>query len=128
MLSTLNDAVDQAAQDQDVVIHHQRAGRYDILADNVHYPITHLQVRDLLGKVLTHLDAMGLPDRAHRAARTLLTAEVWRWWDGVYENATTSTQGCIAPIVTGNDPNGPHSNRWGWQSEADYLASLNAES
>ena len=76
MPSTLNEAVDEAAQDQDVVIHHQRSGRYDILADNIHFPISHLQVRDLLGKVLTHLDAMGLPDRAHRAARTLLTADV----------------------------------------------------
>jgi len=126
MPSTLNEAVDEAAQDQDVVIHHQRSGRYDILADNIHFPISHLQVRDLLGKVLTHLDAMGLPDRAHRAARTLLTAEVWRWWDGVYENSTTSAGGCTAPIVTGHDPNGPYSNRWGWPSEAAYLASLDS--
>ena len=113
----------------DVVMHHQSAG-YDITGDLVYFPVNHNQLRDLLGKVLTHLDMMAVPDRAHRAAKALLVAEVWRWWDRVYDNATTSAQGCIAPIVCAGDrlkdgdEQRPHSNRWGWASEDAYLASL----
>lgn len=113
-------------QENDAVVHRQTS-RYGILADNHYYPVNHMQVRTLLGRLLTHLDMMGLPDRSHRAAKSLLTQEVWRWWDGVYENATTSYRGCIAPVVTTDgSPNdsGPASNRWGWQSETAYLESI----
>jgi hypothetical protein len=114
-------------QEQEPVVVHRQTSRYGILAENIYYPVNHLQLRDLLGRVLTQLDAMGLPDRAHRAARALLTQEVWRWWDGVTENATASYQGCIAPIVTSSGTpadGGRSSNRWGWPSEAAYLESL----
>lgn len=115
-----------------VVVHRQTSPHYDVLGDDVYYPISHSQVRDLLGRVLTHLDAMGLPDRAHRAARTLLTQDLWRWWNEVHENATTSYRGCIAPVVmnpnrtpdSGGDV--PPSNRWGWESEDAYLHAVGA--
>jgi hypothetical protein len=109
------------------------AGTYDTLADNVYIPINHNLVRDLLGRVLTQLDAMGLPDRAHHAAKSLLTREVWRWWAFACDNSTTSGLGCIAPIVmvvdsvpvddSAIDPKSL-SNRWGWQSEREWLDSL----
>ena len=107
------------------VMHRQTSQHYDITGDNVYYPLNHQQLRDLLGKLLTQLDAMALPDRAHRAAKTLLVQETWRWWDSVAENATTSAQGCIAPVVcdSRNVPgwDGPFSNRWGWASEQAFL-------
>lgn len=109
-----------------VVVHRQRSPHYGITADHIWYPTSPMQIRDLLGKLLTQLDAMGLPDRAHRAAKTLLVQEVWRWWDGVYENATTSES--LAPVV--GTPGGryiegqPSSNRWGWKSEDDWLADV----
>lgn len=108
------------------VVHRQSSPDYDILGDGVYYPVEHGQVRDLLGRVLTHLDAMALTDRAHRASRTLLTQEVWRWWGGVYDNTTTSYLGCIAPIIAHGNPGSdePPSNRWGWESEAAYMASV----
>jgi hypothetical protein len=115
----------------ELVIHRQTSPQYEILDDCVYYPVNHNQMRDLLGRMLTHLDMMGLPDRAHRAARTLLTQEAWRWWDGVHTNAVTSYDGCIAPVVVRGGPgildDGPASNRWGWESEAAYLASLLAD-
>lgn len=117
------------SQDQyEPVMHRQTSPHYGLVDDDILYPVDHRQLRDLLGRLLTQLDAMGLPDRAHRAARHLLTQEVWRWWDGVHENATTSGGGCIAPIVMNPDAvpgdGRPPSNRWGWPSEAAYLASL----
>lgn len=107
------------------VVHRQASAVYGITADNVYYPANHRQFRDLIGRLLTQLDAMALPDRAHRAAKTLLVQEAWRWWDGVAENAVTSGQGCLAPVVMAHwgtvDGVAP-SNRWGWESEAKWLA------
>ncbi len=107
------------------VVHRQRGGAYDMLDDGTYLPTNHRDVRDILGRLLTHLDAMALPDRAHKAARQLIIREVWAWWDGVYEGATTSYEGCLAPIVA--SPHGrladgvTPSNRWGWQSEQAWL-------
>lgn len=76
-----------------------RANGYDIFDDQVHFPLNHRQVRSLIGRLLTQLDAMALPDRAHAAAKTLFTREVWDWWVDACENSVTSYQGCIAPIT-----------------------------
>lgn len=110
------------------VIHHQTSAHYDILGDDVYYPVNHQQLRDLIGKLLTQLDAMALPDRAHKAAKTLLVQEAWRWWDSVAANSTTSYNGCIAPVVTKPNLLGPPSNRWGWESESTWLAGNPAQS
>lgn len=124
------------------VVHRQTSEYYDILGDNIYYPINHVQLRDLLGKLLTQLDAMALPDRAHKAAKTLLVQEIWRWWDGVAVNSTTSYKGCIAPIVARNGGKVPKgcqgddgvvyeeapSNRWGFESEEQWLSGNVAQS
>lgn len=113
---------------ESIVIHHESA-EYDITGDNVYFPINHRQLRDLLGKLLTQLDAMGLPERVYLANKAMLTQTVWRWWDEVYSNATTSSMGCIAPVIckdemSTNDDNGYPSNRWGYKSEEEYVASV----
>ena len=116
------------------VFHRQRYAKpYDILSNDTYFPVNVDQFRGLLGKVLTHLDAMALPDRVRRATKTLLVQSAWNWWSDAAENAATSGSGCIAPIVmNGNGrwkigtpkPEGPASNRWGWKSEQEYLDSL----
>jgi hypothetical protein len=109
----------------------RQTGQYDILGDRVYFPINHNLVRDLLGRLLTQLDAMALPDRAHKAAKSLLVREVWRWWSWCAENSTTSGLGCVAPVVMTEDyvpkddvtaAQRPPSNRWGWKSEQEWLA------
>lgn len=127
----VEDAIDQTGgAASPYVVHHQTSPDYDFFGDNVYFPINHQQFRHLIGQTLTHLDAMGLSDRARRAAKTLLTQDAWRWWGEACDNATTSAQGCIAPIVMhSGDPNNPTdergaiSNRWGWESEEAYLES-----
>lgn len=111
------------------VVHRQRyAQPYDVLGDDVYFPVNHTQVRHLIGALLTNLDAMALPDRARRAAKTLLVQSAWNWWSDACENAATSGSGCLAPIVM-NYRSTPAdvvrteapSNRWGWKSEQEYL-------
>lgn len=120
-------------------IHRQFSQHYDIVGDDVYFPVNHQQLRDLLGKLLTHLDAMALPDRTHKAARTLMVAQVWSWWDSVADNATTSYKGCIAPVVMANRGvvakgadgvvvEAAPSNRWGWESEQQWLSGNPAQS
>lgn len=106
------------------VVMHVQSSSYGITDDNTYYPINHQQVRDLLGKLLTQLDAMNLPERVHLANKAMLIQTVWRWYDSVYENATTSSEGCIAPIICEDhiDSDGYSlSNRWGWDSEKAYI-------
>lgn len=116
--------------DDVVVIHRYHSADYDLLGDDTYLPANHRQVRDLLGKLLTQLDAMGLSERAHKAARTLIVETTWRWWGEVFENATTSAAGCIAPLVCTPTPKAysgdPRelSNRWGWDSERAWLDSV----
>jgi len=113
------------------VIHRQRYDKpYDVLGDDVFFPVNHTQVRRLIGALLTNLDAMALPDRARRAAKTLLVQSAWNWWSDACENAATGSAGCLAPVVMNyrSTPadvvrSEPPSNRWGWKSEDEYLAS-----
>ena len=104
------------------VVHHQTSRHYDFLGDDIYFPINHRQFRGLIGQILTHLDAMGLPDRTRRATKTLLTQDAWLWWNEACDNATTSYRGAIAPIVMRGPrvKDGP-GNRWGWASEEEFL-------
>jgi len=105
-------------------IHRNPSPHYSTLDDQTWFPIKHSQLRDLLGKVLTQLDALSLPDRAHRAARSLIVAEFWRWWNEACDSACTSYAGCLAPVVMATGSEDTPSNRWGWASEQAYLDSL----
>lgn len=100
-----------------------QTSQYNITGDNIYYPANHEQLRDLLGKLLTLLDAMNLPDRVHMAQKALIVQSVWAWWDSVYDNATTSYQGCIAPITLEphKDSQFYPGNRWGYKSEDEWF-------
>lgn len=65
---------------------------------NYYFPINLYQVEDLLGKVLTHIEAMNLPSSVEKANKDLLRQSIWRWYDSVQENSLTSSKGCIGAI------------------------------
>lgn len=129
IISTVASTPDDAERlaSESTIMHRGSAAGYGIIDDHTFYPLNHNQVRDLLGKLLTQLDAMGLPDRVHAANKALMMQAVWRWWDGVYSNATTSAVGCLAPVVTYNNgkyvEGEPSSNRWGFASEEEWRRS-----
>lgn len=75
-------------------------------ADDYYFPVNQYQVSQLLGKLLTHIDAMGLPERAEKANKDLVRQSFWKWWDEAKDNSLTSYRGCIAPIEVVRD----HSN------------------
>lgn len=117
----------------DEVVFRPHDPNYSPLDNATYYPVNHGAVQNLVGRVLTTLDAMGLSDRTHKAARTLFMEKIWRWWNEQYDNSVTSADGCIAPIVV--DPYGgmpkqysgdPRelSNRWGYDTHQKWLDTL----
>ncbi len=81
---------------QSVPVHNLPSGVQDY--EKLHFPIDHSQIRNLLGHILTQVEAMSLPEKTEKANKAIYTQMVWRWFDDVMENSVTSSQGCIAPI------------------------------
>lgn len=107
---------DKQRLEMEAVPVHHISGEVDSFNSSIHFPINHHQVRDLLGKLLTQLDSMNLPERAHAANKAVIIQHIWRWFDTVVENSNTSYKGCIGPIDAkkraeelgfGNDPAHP---------------------
>lgn len=63
-----------------------------------YFPINLAQVEELLGKMLTHVEAMNLPAGVEKANKDLVRQSIWQWYSDVQENSMTSYQGVIAPI------------------------------
>lgn len=89
---------DWEEKDGEIIVtqHHlpEGVGSYD----DLYFPINHYQIRDILGKILTQVEAMNLQPKSESATKIIFTQMVWRWFDEVMSNSATSSQGCIAPI------------------------------
>lgn len=95
-------------------------------ASNCYFPINVDQVRHLEESLFTRLEMLNLSKKAEDAAKVVFQEQIWQWFADAQENATTSYMGCIAPVITKNDPSTNDdktypSNRWGWNSEVEYL-------
>ena len=88
--------------------------------ERYYFPVNLSQIEDLLGKMLTQIEAMNLRESVETANKSLVRQRVWKWFEDVQENSLTSYRGCIAPIYsfTNNGQirkdNGPQTNRWGY--------------
>lgn len=85
--------------------------------EKYYFPINLSQVEDLLGKMLTQVEAMNLRGTVEKANKDIVRQRIWKWFEEVQENSLTSYKGCIAPIFDFSDhgevvKNGPQTNRW----------------
>ena len=64
----------------------------------LHFPIDSSQVNDLLGQILTQIEAMNLSEKSENANKAIFKQMIWHWFDEVMDNSWTSSNGCIAPI------------------------------
>lgn len=94
-----------------------------ISGSEIYFPISHNHLRDLVGKVLTHVDALGLPNTQGQAAKDLIKQSLYRWFDEVQENSMTSYRGCIAPIEVLSDADG-HDRKYIWHAEGNHAISV----
>jgi hypothetical protein len=73
---------------QMVEIHHVAESYKDY--ESHWFPINHSQVRDILGQILTQIEAMNLNEKSERASKAIFTQMVWRWFDEAMDNSATS--------------------------------------
>ncbi len=67
--------------------------------EKFYFPIDHRQVRDILGQILTQVEAMNLNDKSEKALKAIFTQMIWRWFDEVMDNSSTSSEKAgIRPI------------------------------
>lgn len=91
------------------------------------FPVSHPQIQTLLGKMLTHIEAMGLPEKAEKANKDLVRQSIYGWFTDVQENSMTSYRGCIGPIVLLRDTNGTE-RKYVWvQKAGNYAVSVNVD-
>ena len=90
---------------------------------DVFIPINQPQIGDLLGKLLTQIESMGLPERAESATKSLIRQHVQGWFGDARTNAVTSYRGCIAPIQVLRNPNGTE-RKYVWLAEGDHAVSV----
>jgi hypothetical protein len=84
-----------------------------------YFPVNVDQAKDLIGKLLTHIDAMNLPARAEKANKDLVRQSFWKWWAEVRDNALTSYRGCLAPIEVVRDPMSHTESAYQWLGGGD---------
>lgn len=94
------------------------------------FPVQLSQIEDLLGKCLTHVEAMGLRESVEKANKDLIRQTIWKWFDGVQENSLTSYKDCWAPIY-GRSTHGeliddglPQTDRWGYKTPEEFLKAI----
>ncbi len=66
--------------------------------DDFYFPINMPQFNELYGKMMTHLEAIGLDKKTEEAHKIILKQTLWKWYDGVQENSITSWKAIIGPI------------------------------
>lgn len=96
--------------------------------DDLHFPVNLPLIQNLIGKMLTHVEAMGLSATAEKANKDLVRQSVWAWFSDVQENSLTSYRGCIAPIECLRDETNHTERKYVWHGggpEADHAVSVN---
>lgn len=88
------------------------------------FPIQAAQVRNLIGKILTHVEAMNLPERVEKANKDLVRQAIWDWWSSAVDNSTSSAGGCIGPIehIREARTSDDKPNRYVWHTTVGELA------
>lgn len=77
----------------------------DVTTD-YYFPTNYSQVSNLIGRMLTHVDALGLPSGQEKATKDLVRQSIQQWWSDVEDNSMTSFKGCIGPIEVRRNANG----------------------
>lgn len=70
--------------------------------DCYYFPANTKQFEDLVGKMLTQVEAMNLRESVEKANKDIVRQILWNWWSGVQENSLTSSGRCIGPILAPN--------------------------
>lgn len=105
--------------------HQLPIGYLDFLPDDLYAPINGgYQLNDLIGKVLTLLDATGMPDGQAKAVKDLIKGQIRSWYADALDNAETSFRGCLAPIVMLRHTSNGTERKAVWLAEGNHAVSV----
>lgn len=97
----------------------------DFTPDDLYVPINGgYQLDSLVGKMLTVVDAIGLPDPQAKAVKGLARQFIGQWYAETQHNAETSYRGCLAPIVALRDTSNHTERKYVWLAEGDHAVSV----
>lgn len=86
--------------------------------ESYYFPVNLSLVKQIVGKMLTHIEAMNLSERAEKANKDLVNQTIWKWWSDVQENSMTSWKGCIGPLrVDSKIPAGHTGDSYVWYTD-----------
>lgn len=91
--------------------------------DSLYFPVGWPQIKTLVGVVLTHIDACGLPAFQNDAVKSLVRQSIQRWFSDVQENSLTSYRGCIGPIEVLRNVDGTE-RKYLWHGEGNHAVSV----
>lgn len=105
---------------------HQLPIQYlDVMPDDLYAPINGgYQLDGLIGKVLTLLDATGMPPAQGKAVKDLVKGQIRDWYAEALDNAETSFRGCIAPIVALRHTSNGTERKYVWLAEGNHAVSV----
>lgn len=97
----------------------------DVMPDDVFIPINGgYQLNDLIGKLLTLLDVVGMPPAQGKAVKDLARQQVRDWYADAKFGAETSYRGCMAPIVALRHVTNGTERKYVWLAEGDHAVSV----
>lgn len=97
----------------------------DVMPDDLYAPINGgYQLDDLVGKILTLFDAIGMPVDQSKAVKDLAKQQIRRWYADALNNAETSYRGCIAPIVALRHTSNGTERKYVWLAEGNHAVSV----
>lgn len=97
----------------------------DVMPDDRYVPINGgFQLDDLVGKVLTILDALGMQPVQAKAVKDLTRNQIRRWYADAQSNAETSYRGCVAPIVALRHTTNGTERKYVWMAEGNHAVSV----
>lgn len=81
------------------------------------FPVNLSQFENLVGKVLTQIEAMNLNERSEKANKDIARQTLWGWWNSAQENSLTSSGLCIGPIFAPNSDGQADGSAYQWLTE-----------
>lgn len=78
---------------------------YDPMTQDVWFPTNYYMFQTFEGKLMTHLEALGLPDKQEKATKDIFRQLMWDFYSDITENSRTAATEKLHPIVVDRQTN-----------------------
>ena len=89
--------------------------------EQYYFPVNLRQFENLVGKVLTQIEAMNLNERSEKANKDIARQTLWGWWSDAQDNSLTSYGLSIGPIFAPNTTGVVTNEPYQWLTERGII-------